>query len=250
MKKFIYIIMISVIIGSCGGSGGNDPTPTPEPTVNKPPTTPTMVYPSNNLLCIDNSINFQWNTSTDPDGDSITYQIQVSTDNQFSQIIHSENVSSTSKTFSLEKGISYYWRVKSTDGKTDSSYSSIFNFYTEGVGISNYLPFLPELKSPVLNSIVQHTTIKLEWKSSDVDNEDILTFEVYLGTIEDNIRSSNQGDLINLTTYSIIQDGSDSTLYSISDFPLNSSTYYYWKVIVKDGNGGETIGQVWNFKTD
>lgn len=31
---------------------------------------------------------------------------------------------------------------------------------------------------------------------------------------------------------------------------LVSSTNYYWNVLVKDGKGGETIGQVWNFKTD
>ncbi|WP_298285458.1 hypothetical protein [uncultured Lutibacter sp.] len=31
---------------------------------------------------------------------------------------------------------------------------------------------------------------------------------------------------------------------------VNASTNYYWYVVVKDGKGGETKGQVWNFKTD
>ena len=34
------------------------------------------------------------------------------------------------------------------------------------------------------------------------------------------------------------------------DVNLNASTNYYWKVAVKDNNGGETISQIWNFKTD
>jgi hypothetical protein len=31
---------------------------------------------------------------------------------------------------------------------------------------------------------------------------------------------------------------------------LNAATNYYWKIVVKDNNGGQTIGQIWNFKTD
>ena len=35
---------------------------------------PTQSAPTNNLLCIDNAVQFQWNASTDPDGDGITYR--------------------------------------------------------------------------------------------------------------------------------------------------------------------------------
>ncbi|MBE0423600.1 MAG: hypothetical protein IBX66_06635, partial [Lutibacter sp.] len=31
---------------------------------------------------------------------------------------------------------------------------------------------------------------------------------------------------------------------------LVASTKYYWKVVVKDGKGGQTMGQVWSFTTD
>jgi hypothetical protein len=30
---------------------------------------------------------------------------------------------------------------------------------------------------------------------------------------------------------------------------LNSDTTYYWKVVAKDGKGGETEGNVWSFTT-
>ncbi|MBE0424672.1 MAG: hypothetical protein IBX66_12155, partial [Lutibacter sp.] len=31
---------------------------------------------------------------------------------------------------------------------------------------------------------------------------------------------------------------------------VDPSTTYYWKVAVKDGEGGQTMGQVWSFTTD
>jgi hypothetical protein len=233
MKKFLYTATIGIVLWSCSG-GGDDPKPLP-PAENKVPTTPTLVSPTNGKLCIDNSVGFQWNTATDPDGDVITYQIQVAKDNQFTQIAHSLNESSTIKIISLEKAMAYYWRVKATDSKSLSgSYSAVFNFYTEGTGETNHIPFSPELVKPVLNSIVQTTTATLEWNANDVDVADALTFDVFFGTV-------------NPPTTKI---GNNQTAKTLNTPNLVSSTNYYWKVLVKDGKGGETIGQVWNFKTD
>jgi len=218
---------------SCGGGGGDNPTPPPTPE-NKTPTTPTLTTPTNGELCIDNSVNFQWNNSTDPDGDAINYQIQVAKDNQFSQITHTLSGNSTSTSISLDKGVAYYWRVKATDSKNASSdYSSVFNLYTEGEGEINHLPFAPELIKPELNEIVQTTTATLEWAASDVDTNDNLTFDVFFDSV--NPPTTKTGD--NQTTKTLNVD-------------VVASSNYYWKVVVKDNNGGETIGQVWNFKTD
>lgn len=238
MKRLIYILaLISFGLSSCGGGGGGDdpaPTPTPTPATNIAPSIPTLVYPTNNLLCIDNQLNFQWNAATDPENDAITYQIQVATDNTFTQIKDTQAVSATSRTISLEKGIAYYWRVKATDSKSaSSSYSTVFNFYTEGDGQTNHLPFSPELVSPTLNEVVKTTTATLQWNGSDTDTTDNLTYDVYFDTINPptTVVSSNQ------TTASF-------------DVNLSATTDYYWKIVVKDGKGGEAIGQIWNFKTD
>jgi len=233
MKKFIYISVISILISSCGGGGSDNPKPTPTPE-NKIPTTPTLTTPTNGTLCIDNSVNFQWNNSTDPDGDAINYQIQVAKDNQFSQIAHTLTSTSTSKSISLDKGVAYYWRVKATDSKNASSdYSSVFNLYTEGEGEINHLPFSPELIKPELNEIVQTATVTLEWAASDVDTNDNLTFDVFF-------------DSVNPPSTKIADNQTTKTLNT----NVVASSNYYWKVVVKDNNGGETIGQVWNFKTD
>lgn len=233
MKKILYLVFVaSISLSSCGGSGGED-SPIPEP-VNTKPSNPSNSKPINNLLCIDNLVTFEWSASSDAEGDVIKYQLQVATDNQFSQNIQTrDNLSVTSTQISLERGVAYYWRVKAIDSKNASSdYSSTFQFYTEGDGKLNYVPFLPSIVAPNLNEIVQTNSVKLEWTASDADG-DSLMFDVYFGTE-------------NLPTAIVAENISESNL----TVDLVASTKYYWKVVVKDDKGGAAIGQIWNFKTD
>jgi hypothetical protein len=181
-------------------------------------------------------VNFQWNASTDDEGDTITYEIQVAKDNLFAQIAHTLTSNTASQSVSLEKGIAYYWRVKATDNKSASSnYSATYSFYTEGVGITNHLPFSPVLVSPVLNEVIHGApkTIGLTWTATDVDTSDSLTYDVYFG-------------IANPPTIVTSANQSASTLNQ----SVSPSTTYYWKVTVKDSEGGQTIGQVWSFTTD
>ena len=230
MKKFLYIAVIGMVISSCGG-GGDDPPPAPE---NKAPSTPVQIYPANNDLCIDNAVNFQWNASTDPNGDVISYIVEVAKTSSFAEIIATKTATTTSTSISLEKGIAFYWRITAKDSKGLSSPVSAANgFYTEGVGVSNYVPFSPVLVAPELNATLQSpTATSLKWTASDVDG-DTLTYDVFFGKTNPpaNI-SSNQ------------------SANSFATATLDASSTYYWKIVVKDGKGGQTIGQVWNFKTD
>lgn len=228
MKKYLYIAVIGMVFWSCGG--GDDPPPAPE---NKAPSTPVQVYPANNDLCIDNAVNFQWNASTDPNGDVISYIVDVSKTSSFSTIAATKTVTTTSTSISLEKGVAYYWRITAKDSKGLSSpVSSANGFYTEGIGVSNYVPFSPVLVAPSLGSTVQTTTANLQWTASDVDN-DTLTYDVYFGTANPPISVATNQSATSYTTPT-----------------LTASTTYYWKVVVNDGKGGQTIGQTWNFKTD
>ncbi len=232
MKKFLYIAIIGIVIWSCGGGGDDPPAP---PAENKPPTTPTTIYPANNDLCIDNEVNFRWNTSTDPEEDAITYTVEVSENSSFSPISQTKTTGATSITISLEKGIAFYWRVRAKDSKNDSSANStVVQFYTEGDGISNHLPFAPVLVAPALNETVTGASTTLSWTASDVDTGDTLTFDVYFGTTNP---PTTKEEWSNLTANSL----------SVN---LSGTSTYYWKVVVKDDKGGQTIGQIWDFKTD
>lgn len=229
MKKIIIILYAAFFLVSCGG--GSDTPPTPE---NSAPTAPELNYPTNNLLCIDNVIEFNWNSSSDPDKDILSYEVQIAKNGQFSPIAHSIKVSSTQRTISLEKGIEYFWRVKAVDSKNASSnFSDTNQFYTEGEGNSNHLPFSPALVSPSIGAIESGATVNLQWSASDPDTDDTLSYDIYFGTAStpSTIHTANLG-VTNL------------------EVNLTSSTTYFWKVIVKDDKGGQTNGQVWTFKTD
>jgi len=231
MKKIIYIALVSVLISSCGSKAEDIPAPKLE---NKAPTSPVLKVPPNGGLCIDNTVNFQWESSSDPEGDEVSYELQVSKDNQFSQIDHNFMVTGTIRTISLEKGIAYYWRVKATDeNNLSSSFSANFNFYTEGEREANHLPFSPELVKPVIGETIQTTKVTLEWNASDVDNTDMLSYDVYFGTE-------------NPPTTRISENQNEKMM----EVDINDSTNYYWRIIVKDDKGGEAIGQIWKFKTD
>jgi len=229
LRKLIYTGILSVFITSCGGS---DDLP-PEEELNQLPTIPELLFPTDNLLCIDNVIDFQWGVATDPNGDAITYQIEVSKDRQFSTIAHTASINGTSQTFTLEKGLAYYWRVKAYDAQsTESLYTPPFGFYTESEALINHLPFSPILINPALDTTLQANIVNLEWDASDVDG-DPLTYDVYFGTENppNELISKNQSE----TTFQV------NTV---------SNTDYFWKVNVKDDDDGQTLGQVWKFSTN
>lgn len=230
MKKIIYLSIISLVFAACG-SGGDDPaTPTVQ---NTAPTVPVLTAPADNKLCLDNAVVFQWNSSTDNEKDAIVYQIQVARDNTFNQIVNTLDNSSITSNISLEKNTAYYWRVKATDSKgLASGYSPIYKFYTAGTAVANHLPFAPGLTSPAINSSLTETTASLKWTASDVDG-DALSYDVYFGTA--NPPTEKVGD--NITSQNV-------------DVTLQPTTQYFWKVVVKDNKGGETIGQIWKFKSN
>ncbi len=230
MKNFIYLSIISALFISCGG-GSDDPE---TPAVNVAPSVPVLTSPADNKLCLDNTVSFQWNKSTDENKDAITYQIQVAKDNAFTQIEKTFDGADNTASFVLIKNTAYYWRIKATDAKgLASAYSSVFKFYTSGEVVVNHLPFAPELVAPVLNAALNAGTVSLKWTAADVDTADVLTYDVYFGTA-------------NPPTSKISENKSAATF----DTAIEASKEYFWRIVVKDGKGGETVGQVWKFKTN
>lgn len=225
MKNFIYLIIIGFLSISCSNGG--------EDTNDTAPIAPTLVAPANNELCLNNSVDFEWDIVTEANK-TTSYQIQIAKDNQFSQIVKNINTVSDFQTIELEKNTAYYWRIKATDSQNSlSDYSATFKFYTAGEAVTNHLPFLPELLLPVSNSVLNTETTKLSWTATDVDVTDVLVYDVYFGTTTTPTQKVGE----NLTTTTL-------------DVNLNAGKEYYWKVVVKDNKGGETTSQIWKFKTN
>ena len=229
MKRFLYLSIAGLMIAACSSGGGDEPE-----VKNSAPTTPGLTAPDDNKLCLSTAVVFEWKPATDVNNDAITYQLQVAKDNQFTQIVKTEDIQGLTKSIDLEKNTAYYWRVKSTDSKgLSSSYSSTYKFYTSGDAVINHLPFVPELVAPTQNVVLNTSTTTLKWNATDVDATDVLTYDIYFGT------SANP------TTK--IKENSTSKSFDVT---LESSKEYHWKIVVKDNKGGETTGQIWKFKTN
>lgn len=218
---------------SCSSGGGNDQDEMQAPNENTAPTIPSQVFPLDNTICTDNNVIFEWNASMDAESNIITYNIEVSENNSFSPLSHTATSSAESKLISLEKGKAYYWRIKAKDNRlAESEYSPAMQFLTEGEGVSNHIPFAPSLIAPALNSEIEGASTILSWEASDVD-EDPLTYDVYLDT--------------NIDPTTKISENLSETTLDVTD--LSPASMYYFKVVVKDGKGGISIGQVWSFST-
>ena len=223
MKKYIYTTVVAILSVACGEDA----------LTNKAPTAPNLSYPTDNLICLEKQVNLRWDEASDENGDAITYNLEVATDPEFAQMVYEYSGSGTLQTLVLENEIAYYWRVQATDGQEVSEYSPIFRFYTEGTAVQNHLPFAPLALSPELGAIVDSGAVVLEWSASDPDTEDTLLYDVYFGTSQN--------------PTSKIEENSSNTTKTVNTI---SSESYYWKVVVKDNNGGESVGQIWNFETN
>ncbi|MBT8253175.1 MAG: fibronectin type III domain-containing protein [Flavobacteriaceae bacterium] len=228
----LLAIMALLIFAACSG-GDDEPTsvaPPPPPPNSAPTRVSQLIFPSSDLLCIDNTITFEWSASTDADGDPITYKLVVATDRDLTNVVEQRTASSTSLTIVLNQGVAYYWRVTAMDNQGgEAEPSNTFAFYTEGDGISNHAPFTAALNAPLDEGSVSAGTVNLSWTGGDSDPGDVLTFDVYFGETED--PALLQADLSNENV----------------DVSATAGMTYYWRVDTIDDSGIKTIGQVWTF---
>lgn len=221
--KALGLFSATLFLLSCGG-GGKEP-------VNEAPTKVSLTYPTQNLLCIDNSIPFDWSDATDPNNDNISYKIEIATNRELTNIIKTQTAVVSNINIALDKGLAHYWRVTAVDNKgKEGDPSEVFAFYTKGEGETNTAPFTAELVKPEDEEIISGTTVTLEWKGADSNTGDTLTYDVYFGEDADPTTIKEE----NLSTTSIEVD-------------VESGKTYYWKVNTKDNSGSKSIGQIWSF---
>ena len=96
---------------------------------NAAPFPATVIAPENGSIISPTTgeVFLEW-TSIDPDeDDSLTYHVRLDTDNGTTPIEDLQNISTTSATITLDKGVVYYWSVISSDGAI-SVESNTFSF--------------------------------------------------------------------------------------------------------------------------
>jgi len=103
--------------------------------------------------------------------------------------------------------------------------SPTFPFFTEGNVISNHSLFATSLSAPTTYNVLSAVAVTLDWKESDVDIDNTLTYDVYFGNANPPVLSEIE---IAASTF---------------DASKVATTTYYWRIDINDNNSVKSIGQ-------
>jgi len=200
-----------------------------------------------NLLFVnDNATNIiltpilTWQQATDPEGDTVSYQLLIdkiddlSGNEQPSTVVQSNiNTNTFTLTNPLMAGTAYKWCVIATDGRGgNTKSSSVFSFTTAQEGTQTNLPpnmFL--LLSPGNTATNVSLNTQLTWQTAvDPDNDPVF-YDIYFGANSpDNFIGQTQN-----TNFQLNQ--------------LAENTEYRWYVLAKDVVGNVRSSSTFSFTT-
>lgn len=193
------------------------------------PSTFTLLSPLDDTTLPDSTVEFFWQSTTDPDpGDSILYELWIDMNSNFTNPRKSVNLNDTTETVVLRDDTTYYWKVWAKDTNTSGRWSTAtFEF-------NIYVPQPPRAFSlllPTDEDTLTSLQATLIWqKAIDPDPGDAIEYELHYDTTDQ------------FTDPVIVPDLTDST-YTTPQ--LEVSTFYWWKVKANDTN---TAG-IWSTQT-
>lgn len=163
---------------------------------------PLLVTPVNNSIVPEANLTFEWNEVSDANG----YALQISTSIDFSSLVVSESISSTSHTYNLLlNSTGYFWRVCAIKNNIKSAWSATGNFNTEAVKV-------PGLLAPTDNSTNLPRVVNFSWNVLPA----VDSYQLQVSMEED---FENQ-----------IIEKTELTNSSYTFSGLMFSTNYYWRV--------------------
>ncbi|MEL6590088.1 MAG: hypothetical protein AAFQ68_08415, partial [Bacteroidota bacterium] len=172
-----------------------------------------------------NSVEISWTEATDPDDDPVLYTLIFEAE---TLLTNSSLLTYTATDLDFDR--EYSGKVIASD---DEGLSRSIDFSVRTEASPNALPEAFALVYPPKDSQNLDLEPLLQWEASSDPEGDQLSYDIYLDTnpIPTTLRSENQ----------------NNTQYQISG--LDEETTYYWKVIAKDGKGGETESETFLFRT-
>lgn len=194
-------------------------------TINSPPSIPEIISPGTATTIVkEESIQLKAKASQDPEGQQITYFIEVDKVNSFdSASLQKYELTSQGSTVkqivNLEDNTLYYWRIKSSDGFSHSEWQ-VSSFF---VNVNNDAPSTPTLLNPANKAWVEVLTPSLSsHPSTDVDGE-VVYYEFQL------FADKNLANLV-------LSQKMTEPVVALNT-PLNDNTHYYWRVRAIDELG-------------
>jgi len=201
--------------------------------VNNPPYAPSSPFPSDGATDVDINADLSWYCS-DPDGDSLTYNVYFEendpTPDELVSINQSENWYEPG---TMEYYGHYYWQIVAWDTYGESTSGPIWDFITGSE--SNDPPYQASDPNPENLSTKIDIDADLSWIGGDPDPGDYIVYDVYLEANDPT--PDNQ-----------VADDISETMFDPGI--LEYETLYYWRVITKDNHGATTPGPVWHFTTE
>ena len=195
---------------------------------NQPPNTPSNPNPSNHQTNVYVNTTLSW-TCEDPDNDPLTYDIYFGTTISPSKIVSNQS-SNNYNPASISYNKKYYWRIVAWDDHNHYTSSPIWDFTTEKT--SNNPPYPPGSPTPLDGDINVPINIDLGWVCVDPDFGDILTYDVYFGSM--------------LPLQKVASNISNPTF---NPGVLNYGLTYFWTIIAWDNHDASASSPSWYFTT-
>jgi len=191
---------------------------------NDAPSTPTISDPVDNSEVNTVTPTLIVNPSTDADHDQISYDFELYSDVNLSNLVTSMSDVGTSwqVDVDLTENLNYYWQVQAVDAHgATSEWSGIASFF---VNVANDKPTAPTLNNPVSGGTVTSLTPALSVNNAtDPDGDELsYKFELY----SDQNLSSKVGS-------AIVPQGDTITSWTISP-ELGENSTYYWRTQAND----------------
>jgi len=199
---------------------------------NNPPNDPSDPEPADGATDVDINADLSWNCS-DPDGDTVTYDVYFEADDPTPDELLSNNQSENwYDPGTMEYDTHYYWQIVAWDEYGESTTGSIWDFTTGST--PNDPPYIPSDPNPENGANNVDIEEDLSWTGGD-PNDDSVTYDVYLEA-NDETPDVKVADDIAETTF--------------DPGTLDYSTTYYWQINAKDEHGASSWSQVWHFTTE
>jgi MYXO-CTERM domain-containing protein len=206
-------------------------------TANGLPEAPAILSPEEGQVFIDQAeVTLRWSQSSDPEGDALTYDVDLATDVDFIQIVLSEvGVEAGDEQEvellleGLELGSSYWARVRAQDGQGAGDFAQV-SFSVES---SNVAPTAPALLSPAQGDRVQIGDVDFTFSLSTDADGDALTYQVHVYADEAQAEPVASSPLLEEL------EGPEATQTLTVDVEPGT---YYWTVVATDPSGLQAVG--------
>ena len=198
---------------------------------NQPPAEPCNPSPAIDAADVSVDVALDWECTTDPDGDAVTYDVYFGTTSE-APLVASVPGPPYQPPAELATDTRYYWRIQARDEHGAVTASPTWQFDTVASAPINDPPSAPEPPiSPADGASILGIATTLTWSGGVDPDGDPVSYLVRFGT-------TNPPS--NLRTVSV---------RSTAIIGLAFNETYYWQIVARDDHSHETPGPVWSCHT-